>query len=134
MAKAELSTRLIEDVNLNRLTAELISNSWNIFEYHLCKVAHNNSTYTSMAGVKLNFGPQRRTVQGVTGGDEEYKTKPNESIYFVNCSDCSLTVNSRCLKVSSSLAQPCFLPRCIEVDNYYLLTNHHSSFHFNPMW
>ena len=49
----------------------------------------------------LSFGgPSRKTVQDLSEGEHEYSTKPNESVYFVNCSNSTLTVNSRCAKVS----------------------------------
>ena len=58
-----------------------------------------------MAGLPgLNFGgPSRKTVQDLTEGDHEFSTRPNESVYFINCSDSNLSVNSRSAKVSSYL-------------------------------
>ena len=55
----------------------------------------------SMAGLPaLNFGgPSRKTVQDLTEGDHEFSTRPNESVYFINCSDSTLSVNSRSAKV-----------------------------------
>lgn len=51
--------------------------------------------------VQLNFnGPQRKTVKDLDGGEHEYTTRPNESMYFLNCKDAAITVNSRCCKVS----------------------------------
>ena len=60
-----------------------------------------------MAGLLpgLSFGPSRKIVEKLTEGVHELTTKPNESVYIVNCSDATLNVNSRCAKVCSFLSR-----------------------------
>ncbi|KAL5260623.1 hypothetical protein ACHWQZ_G010692 [Mnemiopsis leidyi] len=62
-----------------------------------------------MAGLPgLNFsGPSRKTVQDLTEGEHEFNIRPNESVYFINCSDSTLSVNSRSAKVSAENLKNC---------------------------
>lgn len=52
-------------------------------------------------------GPQRRIIEGVTGGGEIIRGTPGESIYITGCEDAVFEVQSACIKLTIENCERC---------------------------